>query len=130
MKSFIQRFSDKIIGVLNGFDRLVLRGTLRPIVYPRGMMGFLWHRQILLKDFGRYVEAVTKQLKEASCKAALARKRPIIYLRSCKTDKQALVQKVALNDGITSQYKSKRCAKRIQIAMNFSRFGSISFAET
>jgi hypothetical protein len=102
MKSFIQRFSDKIIGVLNGFDRLVLRGTLRPIVYPRGMMGFLWHRQILLKDFGRYVEAVTKQLKEASCKAALARKRPIIYLRSCKTDKQALVQKVALNDGITN----------------------------
>src|SRR3990172_11715182 len=102
MKSFIQRFSDKIIGVLNGFDRLVLRGTLRPIAYSRGMMGFLWHKQVLLKDFGHYVEGVTKQLKEASCQAALTQKRPIIYLRSCNTDKQSLVQKVATKDGITN----------------------------
>jgi hypothetical protein len=102
MKSFIQRFSDKIIGVLNGFDRLVLRGTLRPITYPRGMKGFLWHKQVLLKDFGRYVESVTNQLKEASCQAALTQKRPIIYLRSCNTDKQAVAQKVASKDGITN----------------------------
>ena len=102
MKSFIQRFSDKIIGVLNGFDRLVLRGTLRPIAYSRGMKGFLWHKQVLLKDFGHYVEGITKQLKEASCQAALTQKRPIIYLRSCNTDKQALVQKVAAKDSITN----------------------------
>jgi len=101
MKGFIQRFSDKIIGVLNGFDRLVLRGTLRPITYPRGMKGFLWHRQVLLTGFGPYVESVSNQLKEASCQAAIAQKRPIIYLRSCTTDKQALAQKIASQDGIT-----------------------------
>ncbi len=102
MKRFIQRFSDKIIGVLNGFDRLVLRGTLRSIVYPRGMKGFLWHRQVLLKDFGRYVEETTQQLRDASCAAALAQKRPIIYLGSSHTDKQAVAQKVAAKDGITN----------------------------
>ncbi len=102
MKRFIQRFSDKIIGVLNGFDRLVLRGTLRPIAYPRGMSGFLWHKQVLLKDFARYVETTTRQIKEASCAAALAQQRPIIYLRSCNTDKQALAQKIASRDRITN----------------------------
>lgn len=101
MRRFIQRFSDKIIGVLNGFDRLILRGTLRPITYPRGMLGFLWHRQVLLKDFGRFVQSTTEQLKAASCAAALAQKRPIVYLRSCSTDKQALAQKIASQDGIT-----------------------------
>jgi hypothetical protein len=100
MKSFIQRFADKITGVLSGFDRLVLRGTLRPIAYARGMQGFLWHKQILLKDFGPFVESTTTQLREASCRMALARRRPIIYLRSCKTDKQALAQAVAARDGV------------------------------
>jgi hypothetical protein len=72
------------------------------LYYARFSKGFLWHKQVLLKDFGRYVESVTKQLKEASCQAALAQKRPILYLRSCKTDKQALAQKVASKDGITN----------------------------
>jgi hypothetical protein len=100
MNRFIQRFADKITGVLSGFDRLVLRGTLRPIAYARGMMGFLWHKQILLKDFARYVENTTLQLREASCQAALASKRPVVYLRSCKTDKQALAQEIAAKDKI------------------------------
>ena len=52
MQRFIHRFSNNIIGILNGFDRLVLRGTLRKIAYARGMKGFLWHKQVLLKDFG------------------------------------------------------------------------------
>lgn len=100
MKQFIQRFSDKITGVLNGFDRLVFRGALRRITYAKGMRGFLWHKQVLLKDFGPYVDSVTKQLKEASCQAALSQKRPIVYLRSSKTDKQAVAQKIASQDGI------------------------------
>src|SRR5437867_8295699 len=60
MKQFIQRFSDKITGVLSGFDRLILRGYLRPISYPYGMKGFLWLNQVMLKDFGRYVDSVSK----------------------------------------------------------------------
>lgn len=101
MNRFIQRFADKISGVLSGFDRLVLRGTLRPIAYARGMNGFLWHKQILLKDFGRFVESITTQLREASCRAALEQKCPIIYLPSCKTDKQSLAQQIAARDDIT-----------------------------
>ena len=105
MKRFIQRFSDKIIGVLNGFDRLVLRGSLRQLSYVRGMKGFpgfLWHRQVGLKDFGGYVESISQQLKEASYQAAAAQQRPVHYLRSSKTDKQALAQKIAAKDGIIS----------------------------
>jgi hypothetical protein len=100
MKRFIQRFGEKITGILSGFDRLVLRGTLRPISYARGMRGFLWHKQILFKDFGRFVENTTNQLREASCRTALARKRPILYLRSCRTDKHALAQEIAAKDSI------------------------------
>ena len=102
-KRFIQRFSDKITGILNGFDRLVLRGTLRQISYVRGRSGFpgfLWQQQIAYKDFGGYVNGVSNQLKEASYQRATAQQRPIHYLRSSTTDKQALAQKIAAQDGI------------------------------
>src|SRR5260370_36778319 len=41
MNEFIARHAQGITGVLSGFDRLVFRGTLRPISYPEGMMGYL-----------------------------------------------------------------------------------------
>lgn len=99
---FIQRFSDKIIGVLSGFDRLVLRGSLRAIVYPQGMMNLLWHKRVLLKEFGAWAEGMTEQLKEASSRAARDQKRAIIYLESAGDDKDALAREIAAEDGITS----------------------------
>ena len=39
MKEFIAKHAEGIAGVLSGFDRLVFRGTLRPISYPEGRKG-------------------------------------------------------------------------------------------
>lgn len=100
MKRFIQLFSDKVIGVINGFDRLVLRGTLRQIAYPRGMMGFLWYQQVPLKDFGKYVLKTSRKVKEASCQQATEQQRPIVPLRSGQIDKAEVAEKIALRDGI------------------------------
>ena len=83
---FIQRFGDKITGVLSGFDRLVIRGTLRAIVYVEGMKNLLWRKQILLKQFGGWAEGMTQQLKDASCQVARDQNRPIVYVPSSDTD--------------------------------------------
>lgn len=100
MKGFIQRFEKKIIGVLNGFDRLVFRGTLRSIAYPRGLSGFLWHKQVKLKDFGKYVYQVCEELRIKSCEKAKQSGRPIVYLNSSKIDKAATAEKIAEKDQI------------------------------
>lgn len=100
MKRFIQRFSDKVMGTLSGFDRLVLRGTLRPIAYPRGMMGFLWHKQVRLTEFGKYVYGVCQKMKEASLKELTEAGRPTVYLRSSKVDKAKVAEEIAQKDGI------------------------------
>jgi hypothetical protein len=54
MDEFIAKYQDQISGVLSGFDRLVLRGTLRQISHPFGLQGYLWANQVLLKDFGAH----------------------------------------------------------------------------
>jgi hypothetical protein len=99
---FIQRFGDKIIGVLSGFDRLVLRGSLLAIVSPEGMKRLLWLKHVYLKDFGKWAQRMTEQVKEASCRAARQQNRPIVYLRSANTDKDALARQIAAKDGITA----------------------------
>jgi hypothetical protein len=101
VQRFIQRHQDRITGILSGFDRLVFHGLLRQLVYAGGMMNFLWKRQVLLKDFGPFAESVTERLKAASGQAALDQGRPLIYLPSAATDKEALARRIAARDKVS-----------------------------
>ena len=101
VKSFIHRHAEKVLGVLSGFDRLVFRGTLRQISFPEGMKGFLWHRQVLLKNFKAFALETTKTLKKASLRAAEAMGRPVVYLPSAKTNKEQVALEIAAKDGVT-----------------------------
>ena len=47
MQAFIAKYSDKIQGVLSGFDRLIFRGSLRKNAYTLGLNGYLWANHVL-----------------------------------------------------------------------------------
>jgi type III secretory pathway component EscU len=66
MNRFVEKYSEKLLGVISGFDRLVLKGTLMLLSYPAGMMNFLFEKEVLLKDFSSYAQEVSEELKEAS----------------------------------------------------------------
>ena len=100
MEKFIQQHGKNITGVVSGFDRLVLRGSLRLLSFTAGMMGFLSMMGVLLKEFGEYVEGATKQLKAASVEEAERLGRPIRYLQSSRTDKELIARKIAKDDRI------------------------------
>jgi hypothetical protein len=101
MERFIQKYEDKVIGILAGFDRLVLRGTLRALSVASGMMYFLGRMGVLLKDFGAYVEETTEQLKAASLEAARRLDRPIRYLPSSSIRKETIAREIAEADGVS-----------------------------
>jgi hypothetical protein len=98
---FIQRFGDKITGVLSGFDRLVLRGSLRAIVSGDGLKRLLWRKKILLKEFGAWAALMTDGLKEATHEMAKQQNRPVVYVPSSDSDKDALARQIAAEDGIS-----------------------------
>ncbi len=100
VQQFIAKHRDNISGVLSGFDRLVLRGTLRSIAHTQGMNQYLWSNQILLKDFGSHVEQVSRRLKAASLAEAVAAGRPVLYLASSKVSKEDVARRIAAADGI------------------------------
>lgn len=100
MNKFIANFKNDIKGTLSGFDRLVLRGSLRNIAYAQGMDKCRTLNGVLLKDFGKFAEKASKRLEEASLAEARQRQRPIEYLRSSKTDKEELARRIAERDRI------------------------------
>ena len=102
MKEFIAKFSSHLLGVLSGFDRVLIRGSLRAICYPKGMMGYLSATSILLKDFGRHVQAVSEQLKAASQARAAQLGRKVLYLTSSQVRKEDVARALAAREGLTS----------------------------
>jgi len=94
MKRFIQRFSDRVIGTLSGFDRVVIRGSLRALSTNSGMREFLYQNGVLLKHFSGYSKRITAQLKEISQQIAERKKRPFIYVPSSRTNKEEIALKV------------------------------------
>ncbi len=100
MKHFIQKYEEKVIGKISGFDRLVFRGTLRSLAVAGGMSDFLYRTGVLLKDFGQYVQDTSEKLKQASLTAAQQQCRPIKYLSSSSIRKETVAREIVEADGI------------------------------
>ena len=41
MELFTTKYGSKIVGSLSGFDRLIFRGTLRPLAHAAGLRSYL-----------------------------------------------------------------------------------------
>lgn len=100
MEQFLSKYAECVIGTLSGFDRLVLRGTLRMAAHRGRMTSYLYAARMLFKDFAADAEVMTDRLKQAS--EALARRtgRPIHYVESSHIDKGAKARETARTNGI------------------------------
>lgn len=94
MKRFVSRFESLITGVLSGFDRLVFRGSLLPLMRPRGMHDFLGRTGIRLLDFGGYADKITERVKVAALAAARDAGRPVEYLSSSRGSKEEMASAI------------------------------------
>ncbi len=94
MERFLARYRPLITSVLSGFDRLVFRGSLLPLIMDGGMYTFLKRAEVRLLDFKDFVLATSERLKEASLREAVEHQRPIQYLQSATTDKEAVARRL------------------------------------
>lgn len=102
MQSFLTRHEGKVKGVLNGFDRVRFRGTLRLLANVSGLRRWLSYRSVLLKDFKVLAMELTDTIKQTTQQLADDAGRPLIYLRSSSTRKEGLAREIATSDGVTS----------------------------
>lgn len=89
-------YGDRVVGSMSGWDRLRFRGTVRWLASIRGVGSFMSTRGILLKEFGKWAERVTRSVREACALQAERLRIPMVYLRSSAVDKEALARRIAL----------------------------------
>lgn len=99
MKAFVQRFADKILGVISGFDRLRFRGSLRMLASVGGTGAWLHAKGILLKEFLPFAENLTKQLRRQSKQIAEEAGQTVRYLESF-CNKEELVRNIRNEQGV------------------------------
>jgi hypothetical protein len=83
-----------IIGVLEGFDRLLFREVQRSICFAAGLEKFLVNQGVLLKQFGAFAEKLSKRIKQHAKRLATQAGRPYLFLRSAGDDKEKMILEV------------------------------------
>ncbi len=94
MERFIERYKDRIVGTIAGFDRILFRGQILSICHIGGMERFLSSQKILNKDFRRFAEMFTERIKSHAEEIARESGRPYRYLSSPSISKDGYVRKL------------------------------------
>ena len=101
VKQFITKHERSIVGVLSGWDRIRLRGTIRNLAVTKMMASWLMDRSVLLKHFKPFAEGLTATLKASVEQVAGAAGRTVKYLASSALSKEDLVQELIRREGIS-----------------------------
>ena len=101
MDLFVTRHAPLVTSTLSGFDRLVFRGTLQPLVMPNGMFAFLCREGKRLLDFKKFVSKTSDRVKEAALADVKRLDRPYRFLESPKTSKEDLGRQLLAEHPLT-----------------------------
>jgi hypothetical protein len=63
MKTLPEKYADKIVGVLNCYDRILITGTLVGFCYPEGMTAHLYAQGIRIFDFTKFASPFRDQIR-------------------------------------------------------------------
>ena len=94
MKKFLQSNSGKINGILQSFDRIIIKGYIKPFYYSTNFYYFLTKENIQLKDYKDYVLKVTNRIKEHVNETITKTNCYSEYLYTTKLSKEKIVKDV------------------------------------
>ena len=101
MDTLLSKFGAKVNSVITGFDRIVFKGIISPIMYAAGMESFLVARKVLNKDFKDYAMSQSKAIVDSAEALSIEHcDRRITYISSASARKEELAHKQQEESGI------------------------------
>lgn len=100
MEKFLERFGEHVNGVITGFDRLAIRGSIRWLGSIEGLRTYLGTHKILLKDFSSWAQSLTSCIRRSCEEVASQLGIPKIYLQRSSIDKEELARSIARDRSI------------------------------
>jgi len=96
----LDKYQDKVNGSLSTFDRMILKGHIRPLFSSSGKFHFLSQEDLKYIEFSQYAQKITTDIKEHAVSMANGLERPYIYLNSPKISKEATAKKCLAENSI------------------------------
>jgi hypothetical protein len=119
---FATKFSTVCTAAIAGWDRLRLRGSLRPLFSPNWMTGYLRAARVKLTDFKSFAQVLTDQVIDAAKAAAAKARRPYWFIRSSLTDKldwaRELAQRDRITEGLIAVFSTLQPCQAITVRLN------------
>lgn len=100
--SFIAAHQPVVTGVLDGWDRLRLQGTLRTFYQPTALADYLARAHILYKEFKDFATTLSKRVRACAATLAEVSGASYVYVGSTNTSKEDTARTAALKCGRTS----------------------------
>ena len=101
MDSLLSKFNTFVNNVITGFDRIMFKGIIQPIMHASGMESFLIARKIKNKDFKNYAIAQSQSIVQSA--EETSRKhfdRGVTYIPSVKERKEKLAHERQKENGV------------------------------
>jgi hypothetical protein len=92
--ALVERYDDRIAGVLSCYDRVVMTGTLPTVCYAGGMTRFLYANQIRIFDYPEFASTLRDRVREAAASLASEAGIAIEHVAKSHVRKEAIVAKV------------------------------------
>jgi hypothetical protein len=97
--SFLERHSDKIVGTITCFDRIIIQGTLPDICHPHAITGFFNRHRIRIFDFKPWAKPMRDEINKNVETVAAENGIKIEFVRRSKDSKEERVQEVIAQRG-------------------------------
>jgi hypothetical protein len=93
-QDLIERYQDRLHGVLSCYDRIVITGTLPEVCYAAGMTGFLNARGIRIFDYPRFAEPLRDGIRARARELAESAGIEIEHISKAHIRKEDVVARV------------------------------------
>ena len=93
-QSLIERYRDRLAGVLSCYDRILITGTLPGVCYAGGMTSFLYAHGIRIFDYARFAEPLRDRIRARAQEVCAEEGIEIEHINKAHIRKEEVVAKV------------------------------------
>jgi hypothetical protein len=94
MADILQRYADRILGVLSCYDRVIVRGRIPEIAYAKGMEMYLRAHGVRQFDFPKFAQPLRDEIRNNAERLAAEHGIAVQFIRHHEQRKEAIVAKI------------------------------------
>lgn len=94
MADILQRYADRILGLLSCYDRVITHGRIPEIAYAKGMEMYLRTHGVRLFDFPKFAQPLRDEVRTNAGRLAAEHGIEVQFIRHHEQRKEAIVEKI------------------------------------